>query len=132
MLKERPRCTCCGRPRTQRLSGTTVPVQDGTGMEICNANCACVNGIQAHNVTVLCPVFSSVVTNTCVCSAVHEECGHVPHMPSTDVRSYMACKLLRACLVQHTCLLLGWSSLATKGIFNCVPHLVVRQAHMHA
>ena len=25
----------------QRLRGTTVPVQDGTGMEICNANCAC-------------------------------------------------------------------------------------------
>ena len=29
--------------KTQRLRGTTVPVQDGTGMEICNANCACAN-----------------------------------------------------------------------------------------
>ena len=41
MLEERPRRTCCGRSRTQRLRGTTVLVQDGTGMEICNANCAC-------------------------------------------------------------------------------------------
>ena len=37
VLKECPRCTCCGRPTTQRLCRTTVPVQDGTGMEICNA-----------------------------------------------------------------------------------------------
>ena len=27
----------------QEQCGTTVPVQDGTGMEICNANCACTN-----------------------------------------------------------------------------------------
>ena len=43
MLEERPRRTCCGRPRTQRLHGTTVLVRDGTGMEICNANCSCAN-----------------------------------------------------------------------------------------
>ena len=40
-LKQRPHCTCCGKPRTQRLRGTTVLVQDGTGMDICNANCTC-------------------------------------------------------------------------------------------
>ena len=42
-LEECPRRTCCGRRRTHRLRDTTVPVQDGTGMEICNANCACAN-----------------------------------------------------------------------------------------
>ena len=41
VLEERPHRTPCGRSRTQRLRGTTVPVQDRTGMEICNANCAC-------------------------------------------------------------------------------------------
>ena len=41
VLEERLRHTCCGRSRTQRLRGTTVPVQDRTGMEICNANGAC-------------------------------------------------------------------------------------------
>ena len=43
MLEEHPRRTYCARPRSQRLRGTTVPVQDGTGMEICNGNCACAN-----------------------------------------------------------------------------------------
>ena len=43
VLEERPRRTCCCRSRTHRLRGTTVPVQDETGMEICNDNCACVN-----------------------------------------------------------------------------------------
>ena len=43
VLEECPHCTCCGKPRTQRLRGIMVPVQDGTGMEICNANYTCTN-----------------------------------------------------------------------------------------
>ena len=52
VLEEHPHHSCCGRPRTQRLCGTTVPVQDRTGMEIRKANCACAN--HWFNVTILC------------------------------------------------------------------------------
>ena len=44
VLEEYPHCTCYGRPKTQRLLDTRVPrvlVQDGTGMENCNACANC-------------------------------------------------------------------------------------------
>ena len=53
MLEERPRRTCCGRSRTQRLRDTTILVQDGIGMEICNANCACASAWCVHVVHVV-------------------------------------------------------------------------------
>ena len=41
VLEERQHCTCCDRPRTRRQRRTTVPVQDGSGMENCSADCTC-------------------------------------------------------------------------------------------